>query len=31
MDIVFAALGAVFWLLVVGMTLGCDRLMREGA
>lgn len=29
MDIVFVALGATFWLLIVGMTMGCDRLRRR--
>lgn len=26
MDMVFAALGVAFWALMVGLTLGCDRL-----
>jgi hypothetical protein len=29
MDFVFIALGATFWLLAVGMALGCDRLGRR--
>ena len=26
MDVVYVALGGVFWLLVVGMAIGCARL-----
>lgn len=29
MDTVFVALGATFWLLIVGMAMGCDRLGRR--
>jgi hypothetical protein len=29
MDILFVALGATFWLLTVGMAMGCDRLGRR--
>lgn len=29
MDVVFVALGATFWLLIVGMAMGCDRLGRR--
>lgn len=29
MDFVFVALGAAFWLLIVGMAMGCDRLGRR--
>lgn len=31
MDIVFVALGATFWLLIVGMTMGCARLKRSAS
>jgi hypothetical protein len=31
MDIVFVALGATFWLLIVGMAMGCDRLKRSAS
>jgi hypothetical protein len=29
MDMLYVALGAVFWLLMVGLTLGCARLKGD--